>query len=649
MRPGAGLEIRFDSFGRSSEPRTIRFAGLRETVRASSLEEVLPALEKVERAVSGGLHAAGFVTYEAAAAMDPALVTHPGDPALPLVLFGIFDEKIESPLSIDFETVGEGVEREAEGERWQGAHAGSAASDPTGSGLNAEPRVGRTFPDGGESQVESQPERDVREIVVDDPQADSTHTDYDAAVATILDYIAAGDSYQVNFSFRLRGGYHGPLDALYHRICRAQQSDFCASLRFDRFAILSASPELFFHRVGRRIRMRPMKGTRPRGRWTAEDDAMAAVLAESPKDRAENLMIVDLLRNDLGRVASFGSVKVRSLYDIERYPTVFQMTSTVEAEVDEETSLVDLFRALFPCGSVTGAPKVRTTEIIHELESGPRGVYTGAIGFVSPGESIFSVAIRTVTLDLARSEYELGIGSGITADSDAASEYEECLNKGAFLQTSTPEVELIESLRLEVPGGYHRLAGHLARLCDSARYFDFPYDRDAVTDKLAQVAAGLSAGTYKIRLLLALDGKLTGTAEPISPQLPPARLGVADFRVTSSDRFLYHKTTYREPYRRALAEWPGCDDVVLRNERGELSETCTGNLVLELDGEMVTPPISSGLLGGVMRKELLQAERIHEGVLTIADLHRAKRIFVINSVRGWRDAYLLPTGSRGPA
>lgn len=516
--------------------------------------------------------------------MDPALVTHPATSGMPLLLFGIFEQRIDAPLSIDNEH----------------PHVG----EPTAPGKPSIPRA-----------------------------------QYDSAIADILRYIAAGDSYQVNFTFRLRGRYEGSPEALYRSICQAQRSEFCASIRFEDRMILSASPELFFHQEGRRIRMRPMKGTRPRGRWPEEDEALGRELAGSAKDRAENLMIVDLLRNDLGRIASFGSVRVPRLFDIERYPTVFQMTSSVEAELAEGVTLPDLFRALFPCGSVTGAPKIRTMEIIRELEEGARGVYTGSIGIVSPGESIFSVAIRTVVLDLTTGDYELGVGSGITADSVAATEYDECLSKGSFLHTRNGEFELLESLRLEVPGGYRRHDAHLNRLSDSARYFGFEFVRQKAEDELERVAAGLEAGMYKVRLLLSRDGSVTGGAERIPSSLPPARLGLAAASVSSENRLLYHKTTWREPYRRALEECPDYDDVILRNERDELTETCVGNLVLELDQKLVTPPLESGLLGGVMRAELLRNGVISERVLTARDLTLATRVFVINSVREWRAAY----------
>jgi para-aminobenzoate synthetase/4-amino-4-deoxychorismate lyase len=557
-------------------------------LRATTVDEVLPALDEIDRAVAAGLHAAGFVAYEAAPAMDNALACRTAHPALPLLTFGIFRDRIDAPLSLDSERVGAGT-------------------------------FGEPLPMTGPDE-------------------------YERAIKRILDYIGAGDTYQVNYTFPLRGTFQGDPDDLYRSLCRAQHSEYCAMLRFEDVAILSASPELFFSWRDGELRMKPMKGTRPRGRWTEEDDALAEALRTSAKDRAENLMIVDLLRNDLGRIARFGSVNVESLYDIERYPTVHQMTSTVVAKTTPEASLRDVFRALFPSGSVTGAPKVRTSEIILELEPSPRGVYTGAIGFASPGEAVFSVAIRTVLLDLTSGVYELGVGSGITADSDPAAEYAECLSKAAFLRAEAPRVGLIESLRLEHPGGFRRLKRHLARMQRSARYFGFPFEPDAARQELDHLAAGLAPGIYKARLELDAAGRLTSTAEAIPATLPTARLGMARTPVSSTDRFLYHKTTRREPYQRALADRPDCDDVILWNEKGELTETTVGNLVLELDGELVTPSLPAGLLPGVFREELLERGAIAERTLARADLDRAARVFVINSVREWRPALLRNQG-----
>ncbi|HUE97074.1 MAG TPA: aminodeoxychorismate synthase component I [Longimicrobiaceae bacterium] len=546
----------------------------------------MPALDAVQAAVAEGGFVAGFVGYEAAPAMDGALAVREPIPDLPLLWFGVFDVASEGD-----------------------ALAGLGGDDE---GYDLSPLL---------------PELEQAE--------------YEECVRRALALIAAGDTYQVNLTFRMRGRLSGSPAALYRDLCLAQRSGYCAFLEAGDFAVLSASPELFFHRHGRAIELRPMKGTRPRGRWTAEDDALAVQLAASPKDRAENLMIVDLLRNDAGRIAEFGSVRVSDLYEIERYPTVHQMTSTVEATLRDGVGLPEIFRALFPSGSVTGAPKIRTSEIIRDLELSPRGPYAGALGFARGDTAVFSVAIRTLLLDRRDGSIQLGVGSGITADSVPEREYDECIGKSAFTHHGAPAFEVLESLRLEVPGGYPLLPLHLDRLADSARYFGFPFDRHAAEAKLRGLPAQLPPGTFKVRILVGPAGSLTLGYEAIPDRLPPATLRLADEPVDERDPFLYHKTTHREVYRRALARAPRFDDVVLFNRQGEITETATANLVLELEGELVTPPVSCGLLSGVLRRKLLEEGTIRERVLSRDDLDRATALHLINAVRGWREGILL--------
>jgi para-aminobenzoate synthetase/4-amino-4-deoxychorismate lyase len=561
--------------------RSFSFHDLAGELTARSVEEVIPALTQVERAVAGGLHAAGFLAYEAAPAFDPRLLTRPADPALPLLWFGLFREKravAPPPL----------------------APAASATIGPF------EPSV--------------------------------APADYRDAVLRILEWIAAGDCYQVNHTFRLSANFAGSEAALYDRLCRAQRAEFCSHLRLPRFSILSTSPELFFRWTGDQLELRPMKGTRRRGRWAEEDEARAAELVASPKERAENLMIVDLLRNDAGRVAEFGSVQVPRLFEVERYPTVHQMTSTVTARTRLGTTLTDVLRALFPSGSVTGAPKIRTTEIIAELEESPRGVYTGAIGFVSPGEAVFSVAIRTLVLDRARGAVELGVGSGITADAEPTAEHRECLGKAGFVRYQPRDFRLLESLRFETGVGYPRLAGHLARLAASARYFDFAFDADRVTGALIAHGTRLGAGVHKVRLLLAPDGALEVESAEIPARSACARVAVSADPVDERDPFLYHKTTLREGYRARAAAHPDCDDVLLVNRRGELTEATTANLVVRLEGALCTPPLDAGLLPGVLRQSLLADGTLRERRLRPEELRGAQGVYLINSVRGWREA-----------
>lgn len=575
--------IRFDSLDSRRGARSLRFTEFQRVLRADTVDEVRPVLAAVQRAVDDGLHAAGFVAYEAAPAFDPALVTHPPDRRLPLAWFAFYARRDE---------------------------------------------VDPAF--GGATDVELGPWR-----------MDVSEDEYRDRIERIRALIAAGDTYQVNLTARLHAEFRGDDLAFYERLCLAQRSAFCAFLRLDGFSILSASPELFFHATGSDLELRPMKGTRPRGRWPDEDRALAAELAASPKDRAENLMIVDLLRNDAGRVAEFGSVRVERMFQPERYETVHQLTSTVRARLRTGAGLPEIFGALFPCGSVTGAPKVRTMAIIAGLEDAPRGVYCGAIGFVSPGESAFSVAIRTLVLDHATGEVELGVGSGVTFDSDASAEYRECLAKAAFARRAPAGFDLLETLLWEPDGGWYLLDGHLQRLAGSAEYFDFPFHREAVIQALADAADTFTGRAMRYRLTLARTGLLAVQSAPLERSAEPVRISIALEPVDSHDPLLYHKTTARAIYERRKAARPDCDDALLVNERGEITESTIANLVVRIGGALWTPSLESGLLPGVLRADLLARGEIRERVLDPDDLDRAEEVWLINSVRRWRRAVLV--------
>jgi para-aminobenzoate synthetase / 4-amino-4-deoxychorismate lyase len=464
--------------------------------------------------------------------------------------------------------------------------------------------------------------------------------DYAGQIARIREWIAAGDTYQVNHTLRLRASFSGEPLELYARLCRAQAAAHCALLDLGSHVIVSASPELFFRWSDGELEVRPMKGTRPRGRWVEEDDRLAEELLGSEKERAENLMIVDLLRNDAGRISRFGSVEVPRLFEVERYPTVHQLTSTIRSRTRGGTTLTDVFRALFPCGSVTGAPKVRTMQIIAELENAPRGVYTGALGFVTPDEAVFSVAIRTLVLDRASGQVELGVGGGITHDSEASSEFQECFAKAAFVRHEPREFALLETLRFDPGSGYFLLDEHLARLEASARYFDFPYDAPAVHARLCEEAAHLRHGA-RVRLLLDRAGSIAVGSEPLRESTGPVRVCVARQPVDSCDASLYHKTTDRGVYLSRLAAHPGADDVLLVNERGQLTESTIANLVVERDGALWTPPVEVGLLPGVFRGVLLREGRLRERLLYPEDLSAADAVYLINSVRKWRIAEMM--------
>ena len=577
--------IRFDSCDSGPFCRSWRFDGYLTTLSTANPAEVAELLATAEGMVAQGLYAAGFVSYEAAQGLNPHLPALPPAPGLPLIWFALYRERYPC-------AAGEGLP--------------SAAA-------------------------EAMPVMPVMQATLS-PDAHAQ------AVEAIHAAIARGESYQINFTFPLLGSYHGDPAALYARMLQAQRPPFGALIDNGDWAILSASPELFFELQDDTITVRPMKGTAPRGRFPAEDSTLALELCCSDKERAENLMIVDLLRNDLGQVAQTGSVQTALLFALESYPTVHQLTSTITARRKAATGLVDIFRALFPCGSVTGAPKRRSMELIAGLEGTPRGVYCGAIGCLAPGgEAVFSVAIRTVLYERATAALSMGVGSGITWDARHAGEYSECLAKGAFLQ-QPPLPRLLESLLLD-NGRYPRLERHLNRLCWSASRLGHRYERPLIRQALLEFAAAHD-GRRKVRLLLAPDGQLELDAAPLKELRQPLRLAVASTQVDPADQRLYLKTDQRERYQAAHAEHPQADEVLLVNLRGELTEGSFTNLVLRLDGRLVTPPLDSGLLPGLLREELLEQGTLAEQVLYPADLERAEEIWLINSIRGWLSAVL---------
>jgi para-aminobenzoate synthetase / 4-amino-4-deoxychorismate lyase len=473
---------------------------------------------------------------------------------------------------------------------------------------------------------------------------------YAARFARLQQDILDGETYQANFTVPFERPFASTSDdhAWFADLVRAQDAGFCVWLDLGRHRVLSLSPELFFRlekeRVGgagRGILARPMKGTAPRGAGPDEDAALAEALAHCPKNRAENVMIVDLLRSDLGRVARTGSVRVPRLFHVERYPTVFQLTSDVRATLREGANLRTVLAALFPCGSVTGAPKVRTMQILRDLEPHPRGIYCGAIGLLEPGgahghgRATFSVPIRTIVLDRQSGCARFGVGGGITHDSTARGEYLECLTKMHFLIPAAEDFELLESLLL-LGGRYPLLQGHLARLARSAEYFGFALDEAAVRSALAKLAQADALGRFKVRLLVRRDGALRVEAAAIeSGRQPPVRVGFAPLAVVSAETMLGHKTTRRAVYEAALTACPGCADALLRNERGEVTESTRASLVLLLDGEVVTPPLSGGLLPGVFRAGLLRRGVARECVIFPQDVLRAERVWLVNAVRWW--------------
>ena len=588
------IEARFDDLtGAEASFRLVEPVGV---VEATHPRDVPGVLEAVEASARRGLWAAGFVAYEAAPGLDPALRVRTratDDPfaGLPLAWFALFEGRQETALP-EPPLTSEGLDADA----WR-------------------PSVDRVA--------------------------------YDAAIRQIHEHVARGDTYQVNHTLRLRAGIEGDLRGLYRDLCFAQRGAYGAYLDLGRYRIVSASPELFFRIDADRISTKPMKGTAPRGRWLEEDESVRDRLRGSVKDRAENAMIVDLLRSDLGRVAIPGSVSWSDVFEAERFETVWQLTSTVSASIDPGAGLTDIFRALFPCGSVTGAPKVSTMGIIAALEDSPRGAYCGTIGYLAPPQTPgprarFNVAIRTVMHDTRTSTAEYGVGGGITWDSQASAEYDEVVAKARVLTARRPAFRLLETLRHDPGRGYRRLDEHLARLLASATYHGYTVDEDAVHSALAREAGRYPGKTTRVRLLVDRRGRVETGSAPMSSADGPTRLGLdLAHPVDPADVFLFHKTTLRERYEQALARHPDADDVVLVNTRGEVTETTIGNLAVRLEGRWWTPPLDSGLLAGCERAALLAEGALAERTIRIEELRAAEALAVVNSVRGWRDAVLV--------
>ncbi len=460
---------------------------------------------------------------------------------------------------------------------------------------------------------------------------------FDRAFARVRQHLADGDTYQANFTFRMQGRFSGSAASLFADLAQAQQGRSSAYVDLGRHAVCSASPELFFERTGQTIITRPMKGTTRRGPTTADDARQRAALETSPKQRAENVMIVDMMRNDLGRIAETGSVAVPRLFETERYPNVWQMTSSVTAR--SGAGLEAIFGALHPSASVTGAPKIRTMEILRGLEVHPRGVYTGAVGYLAPdGSARFNVAIRTAVVDREVGSVQFGIGSGLVWDSSAGDEYEECLLKASILGRPPQPFDLLETLRWTPGEGFWLLGRHVDRLADSASYFGRPMDVSGVRRALDGAVRG-AAGPLRVRLLVGPCGEIRVECQPLTVTDAPVRLRLATAPIDPSDVFLFHKTTARRMYEDARL--PGCDDTILWNRLGLVTEATTANIVVDLDAAIVTPPIECGLLAGTCRAELLARGEIRERKISLADLRRARRLWVTNAVYGRRPAVLV--------
>lgn len=563
--------------------RSCSFEDPVETIVAWELDQVRPAIARASAAAADGHWAVGFVSFDAGPAFDPAIVAL-RDSGTPLAAFGVFRRAIDDPGDLG----------------------------------------GRFRADGWASTV--------------------GQNEFEDGVRAVKERIAAGDTYQVNLTLRLRSAFDGDPLGLFRSLARSQRGDHSVFLDLGSHALCSASPELFFRSTpvgfsnnGVELLSKPMKGTAARHIDPIDDRQAADDLSRSMKNQAENTMIVDMMRNDFGRIARIGSVDVPQLHAIETYPTVHQMISNVTAETD--ASLVEIFDACFPPASITGAPKVSTCQIITELEADARGVYTGAAGVITPdGQAEFNVAIRSVWVDRSDGNATYGVGGGIIWDSDPTSEWIETRTKTRVLESAPEPFDLFETILWQPGTGPTLLDRHLDRMSHSAERFGFPFDREAAGALLGAVD---DVRWLRLRLVLSADGTLDLRQSPIDPSIvdlqsaEPWPVAVASDPVDSGDLFLRHKTTRRTVYEKARDRFPEHGDVILWNERRELTETTIGNLVLEIGGQLFTPPESAGLLPGTFRAELLAHDKIIERVLTLDDLPRATQMFLINGLRGW--------------
>ncbi|HEY9079944.1 aminodeoxychorismate synthase component I [Magnetovibrio sp.] len=556
------------------------FANPSRVITCTRPEDAPAALAEIDQALADGHHVAGYLAYELGYVLEPKLVPLLPQPLDgPLIWMGVFDAP--EPLLADV--------------------FDSWAQHPHGIG----------------------PMR-----------MDLSREDYIEQVERIREHIRAGDVYQINHTFKQRFDFCGDPLALYAHLRHKQRARYGAVIATGERHILSLSPELFVESHANLMRTRPMKGTAARAATLQDDEARKHWLCHDEKSKAENLMIVDLLRNDLGRIALVGSVNVTDLFSVETYPTLHQMTSGIEAKMRPGTRFSHVIDALFPCGSVTGAPKVKAMEIIRTLESEPRGVYTGAVGYASPQGLRFNVAIRTIEIN--RDQGQMGIGSGIVYDSDPVQEWHECHLKAQFVTAPHQPFDLLETLSWHPSEGFALLDRHMARLAASAAYFGYPFDEAAVRAALHRAIPDDAQAPLRARLLVDAAGKIAVETVPLAA-MERLRFVVSDRRIDRDNRFVYHKTTNRAFYddeRARQQALTGCDEVLFLNDAGELTEGSFTNLFVELDGRLLTPSASCGLLAGTLRQELLDSGRAVEAVLKRDDLKRAERIFLGNSVRG---------------
>ena len=540
-------------------------------LKTRNLDQVEVLLQEVEAYQEKGFYAVGYVSYEAAPAFEKKFAVHPAPLMGEYLLYFTIHEEVETlPFPEDYEAV--------------------------------------DLPANWKEEVEAPA--------------------YQEAIKTIHHHIRQGDTYQVNYTVQLSQELKADPLAIYNRLVVEQKAHYNAFIQHDDVSILSISPELFFEQDDRLLTTRPMKGTTRRGLTNQEDLQESAWLKADPKNRAENMMIVDLLRNDMNRISEIGSEQVTRLCQVEQYSTVWQMTSTIESRLRPEVDLVQTFRALFPCGSITGAPKISTMEIIHKTEKAPRGIYCGTIGILLPkGKRIFNVAIRTLQMQGDQAIY--GVGGGITWDSKWESEYQETKQKSAVLYRQEPRFELLTTGRIH-KGELTFLEQHLTRLREASRYFAYPYDEPKLLKELQEELAHLESNLdYRCRIALQKNGTFHLVITELT-DLPASYLQaqLTEQKLDLATPFTYFKTSQRDHLSQSDHEQ------IFHLPDGTLLETTIGNLVLEIEGQLYTPPAHLPLLDGIYRRHLLETQQVEEKLLTLNDLTDADRIYACNAIRG---------------
>lgn len=565
------------NFAFENNIKPVAFRNPIKIITTHTLDEVDNCFTEIQQLSNEGYYVAGFVSYEAAPAFNPCLRVKQKS-HMPLLWFGVFEKEFRPDTN-----------------------------------KTAKYQAGQWEPN-------------------------ITFDSYSNQISKIHEYIEEGKTEQVNYTLKMKSAFQGDSLAFAENLINAQAADYTAYIDTGRYQIASASPELFFQFRDRVLTTKPMAGTAPRGKTYEEDLAQAKWLKNSKKNQQENNIIAKAMKEELETIASKGQVQITNQHSIEKYPTVYQMTTTLTSELSQDIGLFDIFKAIFPCSSITGLPKKETMDIIFEVEQEARDVYCGAIGYITPNkEAIFNVPIRTAVIDSEKNEAMYGVGGGITMESTAEDEYEEVLTKTAILHAKQPDYKLLESIRLE-DGRYFLLKNHLERVKQSAIYFDVNIDIEKIKQSLYTFATEHPQGTYKVRLLINQKGEYTIEGKKISEMENLQIIKVAIQPIDKEDVFHYHKTTFREIYNKH--KQANTFDVLMWNDKKEITEFTNGNIVVEMNGNLYTPPVSCGLLPGTFRKYLLNENLISERVIPLDELSSCNAIWFINSVRKWVPVYI---------